>query len=140
MSTPVERVESVGADRWRVLVRRSHAGKTGDGSVVVQGAHIDPRDPPHVELAAARAWLEVAASFANAGEADAAAAAARSGLDELGREYAPPMIKDDTSLRVAAAEHLIKQGRTADAAPMLVNALETRIALYQQEHAEDLAE
>ena len=59
------------------------------------------------------------------------------GLEELGDSYSNSEIipiKDDTDLKLAKAEDLLRQGRTEDGARMMLRVLQTRIALYVDLH------
>ena len=134
-----ERVESAGPDRWRIRTRRELSGRHASAEVVVQ-APADQDSPPHIQFAGARAWLALAEALIRDGQASLAIESARSGLHELGNDYSPPGVKDDTTLKVLAAEDLAATGREVDAAPMLITALETRTRLYRRLHAAELVD
>lgn len=88
----------------------------------------------------ARALLALTKAFIRDGQASLAIESARSGLDELGNHYSLPGVKDDTTLKVLAAEDLAATGREVDAAPMLITVFERRARLYRRLHAAELVD
>jgi hypothetical protein len=102
-------------------------------------APADPSGAPHPRLTAARAWLEVGTRALAEGDGHGAVRAARSGLGELGDDYAPRGVKDDTGLKLLAADELAGQGRLDDAAALMLRMLEARGELYAERHASDIA-
>ena len=72
------------------------------------------------------------------GEAGDAVTAAQAGLNELGDDYRPRGVKDDTMMKIDAAEERIAEGAVADGAAVLLRMLETRIQLYVQNHGPHL--
>jgi hypothetical protein len=140
MSLPAPDVSAAGPDTWRIRVRRELDGVQHYGDVIVRASDVDRLNPPHVSLAGARAWLALGQGFSRDERAGATVAAVKAGLAELGRGYASRTVKNDTGLRVAAAEDLLRTGREADAAAMLLSVLATRIELYRQLHAADLVD
>lgn len=132
-------VEQAGADTWAVRVERRSGNVRAAGEVLVrtQGPP-DPSVAPHVRLAAARAWLGLGESALAAGSAPRAYEAGRAGLDELGAEYAPEGVKDDTQLKLLAADDLVSEGRLDDAARVVLRMLRTRSELYARRHAGDV--
>jgi len=95
----------------------------------------DPGASPHARLAAARAWHAVGERALASGAAEHAVEAAESGLDELGGEYAPEDVKDDTSLKLAAARGRLAEGAIRDAAEVMLRMLRTRTELYARRHS-----
>ena len=73
-----------------------------------------------------------------AGDAANAARAAHHGLDELGADYRPPGVKDDSMMKIDAADERISDGAVADGAAALLRTLEARLTLYVQNHGPDL--
>jgi len=140
MTTPAPVVEPAGPGLWRVRIRRAHDGTQHAGEVVVRAPEVDRREPPHVELAAARAWHGLSEAFLRDERVASAIATARQGIWELGSDYSPTTVKDDTRLKLAAAEDLLTNGREADAARMLDDVLSERIELYEQLYADELAD
>lgn len=133
-------VEEKPPERWLIRACRSAGGETAEGSVLVRaGAAPDPTHP-HARLAGARAWLALAESFEGRTRWADAAASARSGLDELGHEYAGPGVEDDTPLNVLSAEEMLAEGRTADGASGLLEILHERLGLYAELHEGSLVE
>jgi hypothetical protein len=96
-------------------------------------------DPEIRRLAGAEAWASLARSFAEASDWDAALAAARGGIDELGRDYRPPSVRDDTRMKMAAVDERLAAGHPDDAARTLLGILESRIAMMRERVADRLA-
>ena len=127
-------VTATAPDQWTIGVERQAAGRSATGVVVVrQEARPDPAAPPHRALAGARAWLALGQLLLDA-DPGGAASCAQAGLDELGREYAPPGTKDDTGLKLLAARDLVDHGRAADGAAMMLRLLGERLTLYVTLH------
>jgi hypothetical protein len=57
---------------------------------------------------------------------------------KLGDDYRPRGVKDDTMMKIDAAEERIAEGAIADGAAVLLRMLETRLQLYVQKHGPDL--
>jgi hypothetical protein len=113
------------------VVRAERDGVAAEVSVR-DGAAADE----HEALAGARAWLALGSRLAESGDAAAALAAARSGIDELGRSYRAAGVKDDTALKLAAADEREEEGELEDAATVALRVLETRTQLYLRSHPE----
>jgi hypothetical protein len=108
----------------------------------VRGAGEAPApDSPHRAFAGARAWLALAESRREAGDAQTALDAARAGLAELGRTYYARSlgVTDDTSLHIALAEEMVKRGKLPDAVRRMLQALGDRLQLYTRLHAEAIS-
>ena len=67
-------------------------------------------------------------------------ACARAGLAELGSDYAPTRVEDDTDLKLHAADELLQTGHPDKAARMMLRMLGERTRLYAQKHAASIAE
>jgi len=129
-------VEPQGAGAWSLQAERHLGGRVARATaIVVASDKPDPASSPHTRLAGARAWSALGAQCLSAGDAANAAAAARSGLQELGNDYRPPGVKDDTMMKIDAAEERIADGAIADGAAGLLRSLDTRIQLYVQNNA-----
>jgi hypothetical protein len=116
-----------------ILVDRSLGDAHASGDARVLGITIDAaRASPHRRLAAARAWLAVS-QLANV---DAYAAAKR-GIEELGRDYAPKYFIDDTSRAIHRAEDYLEHDR-AGAAGELQSVLRERIYMYARKYADQV--
>ena len=132
-------VEPQGAGAWSLHAERHLAGRAARATaIVVAPDRPDPAASPHTRLAGARAWSALGAQCQSAGDAANAAAAARAGLQELGNDYRPPGVKDDTLMKIDAAEERIADGAAADGATGLLRSLDTRIQLYVQKNAPDV--
>ena len=135
------RVEPRSAGEWLVEVRREWEGRPGVGRVVVKAASTPaPAGEPHGKLAGARAWLSLGRDALAAGQAPAAVACARRGLEELGGDYAPLTAGDDTVLKLAAAEEELSAGRAENAASTMLRTLDARARLYVEKHRDTVVE
>jgi hypothetical protein len=135
------RVEPGSAGEWVVEARREWEGHSGLGRAVVRAAAAPaPANAPHVTLAGARAWLNLGQERLAAGQAPAAVACARRGLEELGRDYAPLTAGDDTVLKLAAAEEELGAGRAENAASTMLRTLDARTRLYVEKHRDTVAQ
>jgi hypothetical protein len=138
MSTKIERRKD---GEWVVRVTRSQGAASKTGSVVIrQATEPSAAAPPHVALAAARAWLALGNDALAAKHVDAAIQSARAGLAELGNDYAPPDVDDDSGLKLHAADELIHSGKADNGAAMMLRMLSTRIQLYLQRYGADVVE
>lgn len=70
---------------------------------------------------------------------EAALTCAKAGLEELGDEYAPFLVEDDTDLKLFLAEGRIEKGYLNEGAELMLRALETRIFLYAELHQENIS-
>jgi hypothetical protein len=132
-------VEPQGAGAWSLHAERHLAGHAARATaIVVAPDRPDPAMSPHTRLAGARAWSALGAQCLSAGDAANAAAAGRAGLQELGDDYRPEGVKDDTFMKIDAAEERITDGAVADGAAGLLRSLDTRIQLYVQKNAPDV--
>ncbi len=95
---------------------------------------LPPAAPPHVNLAAARAWMALGEKFLEVGDADGAVYCAQDGLRELGNDYCPDSVCDDTTLKLGAANDLIQDDRVVDGARLMLKMLKIRSELYVQLH------
>lgn len=88
----------------------------------------------HAGYRTARAALERAENAEGRQDFEGARREQSQALEALGKEYAPPEVDDDTSLKLAAADELWNQGRRADSISTRMRMLRTRLALYRQRH------
>src|SRR5207302_779724 len=93
-------VEPQGAGAWSLQAERHLGGRVARAAAIVVAP--DRPDPasPHARLAGARAWAALGSQCLSDGDAANAAAAARAGLHELGDDYRPPGVKDDTLMKI----------------------------------------
>lgn len=117
-------------------VTRTQGGASANGQVI---ANREP-DDALLRLAGARAWHALATQRAEADDAPSALAAARAGLEELGRRYARPLDIDDTQLKVRTIDQAEAEGRLGDAARIALRILGTRLELARRLHADALVE
>lgn len=115
---------------WTIEMTRVLGAQRASGRVIVAIAPTATNTAPHSALASAEAWLAVAGNALNAGASNDAVNAVRCGIAELGDNYRPKGIKDDTGIHLLDAYSTIAGGRTTDGAKELVAILRTRIALY----------
>lgn len=121
---------------------QTHSVTRTQGEASAIGQVIANREPDDAlqKLAGARAWYALATQRAQADDAAGALAAARAGLEELGRRYARPLDIDDTQLKIRTIDQAETEGRVGDAARIAVTILETRLELARRLHADALVE
>jgi hypothetical protein len=124
--------EGARGGEWLVSAERMYGDTRGGGQVTVRSNRRPNERSAYAGLAAARAWLEVAARRLRARDAEAALAAARSGLEELGAGYAGEGVRDDTKLKLAAADDQASEGDTGAAAEIVLDVLRTRAGLLEE--------
>jgi hypothetical protein len=132
-------VEAKGVGEWSLETERHLGDRAARATaIVVASTKPDPAAPPHANLVGARAWAALGAQCLSAGDAANAVVAARAGLKELGDDYRPSGVKDDTMMKIDAAEERITNGAVADGAAVLLRMLDTRIRLCVQKHTPHL--
>jgi hypothetical protein len=117
---------------WVVSAERVCGEARGSGRVTVTSDRRPDERSAYAGLAAARAWLDVGASRLRAGDAEAALAAARSGVEELGSGYTGEGVRDDTKLKLVVADEQIADGDTETAAEIVLDVLRTRAGLLEE--------
>ena len=95
----------------------------------------EPKEP-HLVLAESKVWLALGQIWLATNDMEAALTCAKAGLEELGDEYAPFLVEDDTDLKLFLAEGRIEKGHLNEGAELMLRALETRISLYAELHQE----
>ncbi len=132
-------VQATGVGEWSIETERHIGAHIARASaIIVAPDKPDPDASPHAKLAGARAWAAVGAQCLSADDAANAAVAARSGLKELGDDYRPNGVKDDTLMKIDAAEERITDGAAGDGASGLLRQLDTRILLYVKKHVAEV--
>ena len=86
--------------------------------------------PDAQRLAGAVASARLGRRLLARGDAEGAIAAARAGLEEAGRVPFDPEVRDDTALKLAAAEDRLAGGHAADAAEVMLDILDIRADLH----------
>jgi hypothetical protein len=117
---------------WVVRAERSAGQARGGGQVTVRSDRRPDERSPYARLAGARAWLAVGDDRLRAGDLESALAAGRAGVDELGVGYAPDRVRDDTKLKLIAAEEQLEDGDPEAGAEIVLEVLRTRAALLEQ--------
>jgi hypothetical protein len=117
---------------WLVSAERAYGDARGSGRVTVRSNRRPSERSAYAGLAAARAWLDVAAGRLSAQDAEAALAAARSGVEELGAGYAGEGVRDDTKLKLVAADDQVSEGDIVAAAEIVLDVLRTRAGLLEE--------
>lgn len=114
-------------------------GKSTTSTMVI-GQEITSNEPklPHITLAESKVWLALGEIWLATNDLEAALTCAKTGLEELGDEYAPFLVEDDTDLKLFLAEGRIEKGYLNEAAELMLRALETRILLYAELHQENI--
>jgi hypothetical protein len=108
-----------------VREEREHAGERAT-AVVRTGQP----GPDAQRLAGAVASARVGRRLLAGGDAEGAIAAARAGLEEAGEVPFDPELKDDTALKLSAAEDRLAAGCAADAAEVMLDMLDIRADLH----------
>lgn len=83
--------------------------------------------PASAPLALGQVWLAV-------NQIEGAIICAKAGLEEVGHDYAPLYIEDDTELKLLLAEKRIEKGHLKDGANMMLRVLENRLLLHSKRH------
>jgi hypothetical protein len=114
-----------------VREEREHDGERATGVV-----RTDQPGPDAQRLAGAVASARLGRRLLAAGDAEGAIAAARAGLEEAGEVPFGPEVKDDTGLKLAAAEDRLADGHAVDAAEVMLDMLDIRAELHARtQHA-----
>ena len=124
----------------RLEAVRRYASFSATGTVKLRKTAPEAAASQHSRLAGTRGWLRLGEQRLSAQDWRGAIACARAGLEELGDDYAPPRIVDDTSLGLGAARAQEDSGNLEDAATMMLSDLETRTRLYIKLHASEIEE
>jgi len=101
-----------------------------DGERATAVVRTDQPGPSAQRLAGAVASARLGRRLLAGGDAEGAVAAARAGLEEAGEVPSDPELKDDTGLKLAAAEDRLAEGYTADAAEVMLDMLDIRADLH----------
>jgi hypothetical protein len=126
---------------WTIKVECRLDTHSATGTVVVrQKAMPDRVKSPYIALAASRAWLVLGQARLTANDVQGTITCARDGLERLGSDYAAPLVKDDTKLKLRVAEERIQEGHLDDGAEIMLRMLSTRISLYRELHQETVLE
>jgi hypothetical protein len=89
-------------------------------------------------LSSSRTCLSRGEARLDENDTDGAIDCAYKGLGDLGDSYRPPLVKDDTGLKVLMAEAQIREGQPEAGARNLLKVLKERIGLYERLHKETL--
>ena len=128
-------IKPVESNQWLIQVERTCQNESAIGEVVIEQTAVpNPTSPPHLVLAGSRAWLELGEKSLANHHTDQAISCAQSGLDELGPEYASPLVADDTELKLLAASERVNDGYPEDGARLMLSMLKIRTELYQELH------
>jgi hypothetical protein len=98
----------------------------------------DHPGPDAQRLAGAAASARLGRHLLARGDAEGAIAAARSGLEEAGEVPSAPGLKDDTPLKLSAAEDRLAEGHVADAAEVMLDILDIRTDLHARAQRADI--
>jgi hypothetical protein len=107
-----------------VREEREHGGERATAVVRAQSG------PDGQRLAGAVASARAGRRLLTGGDADGAIAAARAGLEEAGDVPSDLGVKDDTGLKLHAAEERLADGHPEDAAEIMLDVLEARAELH----------
>ncbi|MBW1880820.1 MAG: hypothetical protein JRI25_08695 [Deltaproteobacteria bacterium] len=134
-STPETESMSASLQPFEIQETRTHDGTSHTGMVRATVDEVEVR-----RLAGARAWQALAKAFLEKEDWEAALACAQQGVDELGRDYAPPSVRDDTRMKMRAVDERLEAGRPDHAALTLTGILEARVAMMGEKLSGKLAE
>jgi len=121
-------------NEWLLEVTRTQGTRSAKAAIVVSVAPTPASPTPHLGVASAQAWLTLARTATDLNASTDAVAAARAGIADLGDNYRPKRVKDDTGLHILDANGAISAGRTEEGARTLISVLDTRIGLYFQRY------
>jgi hypothetical protein len=119
---------------WMLRATRQQGGHQAHGEILLQAASAPVKGSLHAAAAGGRAWLKLGQARLQAADTNGAIAAAYAGLEDLGRDYAPPGVRDDTTLKIDAAKERINEGHVADGARVLLRVLDARLQMYLLGH------
>lgn len=108
--------------------------------VIRQETTLNGPKQPHLVLAESKVWLALGQIWQATNDLEAALTCAKAGLEELGDEYAPFLVEDDTDLKLLIAEGRIEKGYLSEGVELMLRALETRISLYAELHQESISQ
>ena len=101
-----------------------------DGERAAAVVRTEEPGPDAQRLAGAVASARLGRRLLARGDAEGAIAAARAGLEEAGEAPSGAGLKDDTALKLAAAEDRLAEGHAADAAEVMLDMLDIRAELH----------
>jgi hypothetical protein len=125
-------------DEWDVRVTRTQGDRSATITVISKTPPKPGAPAPHAEVAAADAWLAIAREAFAAGAHEDAITAAREGIEAIGRDYRPKLVKDDTAIRLAMADESIQAGNAKEGATSLISVLDQRVYMYFLRYPHDL--
>jgi hypothetical protein len=108
-----------------VREEREHDGERATATV-----RTDQPGPNAQRLAGAVASARLGRRLLAEGDVEGAIAAARAGLEEAGDVPSGPELKDDTALKLSAAEDRLAEGYAVDAAEVMLDILDIRVDLH----------
>ncbi len=121
---PVKITLPPGNSNFKVEYRLN--SKSITSTVLVQQKPISIKPPSHLTPAGSRAWWALGQFWLAVNNYEGAIICAKTGLEELGDDYADPMAIDDTSMKLWVAEERIQKGHLSDGADMMLRILESR--------------
>ncbi len=122
------------ANEWLLEVTRTQGTRSAKGAIIIAVPPSATNSAPHLPVASAEAWLVLARGAMELHASSAAVAAARAGIADLGDDYRPKRVKDDTGLHVLDANGAVAAGKTEEGARSLISVLDARIGLYFQRY------
>ena len=129
-----------GPGQQRIVQTCTMGEQSAEGAVTHRQAGSEDSAPAHLGLAGARACSALAEKLLAAGNAEAAVAVVNQGSDALGADYAAEGTKDSTELKWMLADERIQDGALADGAQSLLRVLQSRIAMYAEQHQAELVD
>ncbi len=137
--TGIPSIEAKGPDTWVIRASRSYDQKNASGHALIKSPHRpNSKSPQHIMLVGARAWHSLGTQFLEGRDPTGATHCAQSGIAELGKDYAPDNVCDDTGLKIHAAEALIADGSCVDGARLFLRMLQERLDLYKELYKDEV--
>lgn len=126
------------ANEWLLEVTRTQGSRSAKAAILITVPPSASMPAPHLAVASAKAWLVLARGAMDLHAASDAVAAARAGIANLGDDYRPKRVKDDTGLHVLDANGAVAAGRIEEGARSLISVLDARIGLYFQRYQSEV--
>jgi len=121
---------ALGNSNFKVEYRLN--SKSITSTVLVQQKPMSIKPPSHLTRSGSRAWWALGQFWLAVNNYEGAIICAKTGLEELGDDYADPTAIDDTRMKLWLAEERIQKGHLSDGADMMLRILESRLYLYAE--------
>lgn len=136
LNTTIE-TRALGESEVQVECRLNSKSTTSTVIIRQEAIALQVKSPEQV-CAASQVWLALGQVWLAVNQIEGAIICAKAGLEEVGHDYAPPYIEDDTELKLLLAEKRIEKGHLKDGANMMLRVLENRLLLHSKRHQKAL--